>query len=53
MSSPVSDAPAASVSSKYFYRMEKRYPLPATRDAGIEDRTLDFCSRITGAELRS
>ena len=49
----VSDDPAASVSGEYFYHMEKRHPLPATRDASIQDRLLDFCSRVTGVELPS
>ena len=49
----VSDDPAASVSGEYFYHMEKRHPLPATRDASIQDRLLDFCSRVTRVELPS
>jgi NAD(P)-dependent dehydrogenase (short-subunit alcohol dehydrogenase family) len=49
----VSDDPAATVSGEYFYHMEKRQPLPATRDASIQDRLLDFCSRVTGVELPS
>ena len=48
-----SDDPAALVSGEYFYHMEKRDPLPATRDASIQDRLLDFCSRVTGVELPS
>jgi NAD(P)-dependent dehydrogenase (short-subunit alcohol dehydrogenase family) len=47
----VSNDPAASVSGEYFYHMKKRVPLPATRDASIQDRLLDFCSRVTGVEL--
>jgi NAD(P)-dependent dehydrogenase (short-subunit alcohol dehydrogenase family) len=49
----VSNDPAASVSGEYFYHMKKRAPLPATRDASIQDRLLDFCSRVTGVELPS
>jgi hypothetical protein len=49
----VSDDPAALVSGEYFYHMEKRDPLPATRDTSIQDRVLDFCSRVTGVELPS
>jgi hypothetical protein len=49
----VSDDPAASVSGEYFYHMEKRDPLPAARDVSIQDRLLDFCSRVTGMELPS
>jgi len=47
----VSDDPAARVSGEYFYHMEKRRPHPATRDVSIQDRLLDFCSRVTGVEL--
>jgi NAD(P)-dependent dehydrogenase (short-subunit alcohol dehydrogenase family) len=49
----VSDDPAASVSGEYFYHMEKRDPLPAAHDVSIQDRLLDFCSRVTGMELPS
>jgi NAD(P)-dependent dehydrogenase (short-subunit alcohol dehydrogenase family) len=49
----VSNDPAASVSGEYFYHMKKRAPLPDTRDASIQDRLLDFCSRVTGVELPS
>jgi NAD(P)-dependent dehydrogenase (short-subunit alcohol dehydrogenase family) len=47
----VSDDPAALVSGEYFYHMEKRDPLPATRDTSIQERVLDFCSRVTGVKL--
>jgi NAD(P)-dependent dehydrogenase (short-subunit alcohol dehydrogenase family) len=47
----VSDDPAALVSGEYFYHMEKRDPLPATRDTSIQDRVLDFCSLVTGVKL--
>jgi hypothetical protein len=46
-----SDDPAASVSGEYFHHMQKHRPLPAVRDASIQDRLLDFCSRATGVEL--
>ena len=49
----VSDEPAALVSGEYFYHMEKRDPLPAARDTSIQDRLLDFCSRVTGVKLPS
>jgi NAD(P)-dependent dehydrogenase (short-subunit alcohol dehydrogenase family) len=49
----VSDDPAALVSGEYFYHLEKRDPLPATRDTSIQDRVLDFCSRVTGVKLPS
>lgn len=44
---------ATSVSGEYFYHMEKRHPHPATRDTSIQDRLLDFCSRVTGIEFPS
>ena len=47
----VSDAPAALVSGEYFYHMNRKHPLPATRDVSLQDRLLDFCSRVTGVEL--
>src|SRR3984885_14457422 len=49
----VSDDPAALVSGEYFYHMNKKQPLPATRDTSIQDRVLDFCSRVTGVKLPS
>jgi NAD(P)-dependent dehydrogenase (short-subunit alcohol dehydrogenase family) len=48
-----SDDSAASVSGEYFYHMEKRRPLAAARDTSIQDRLLDFCSRVSGVELPS
>jgi NAD(P)-dependent dehydrogenase (short-subunit alcohol dehydrogenase family) len=47
----VSDDPAALVSGEYFYHMNRKLPLPATRDVSLQDRLLDFCSRVTGVEL--
>jgi NAD(P)-dependent dehydrogenase (short-subunit alcohol dehydrogenase family) len=47
----VSDDPAALVSGEYFYHMNRKHPLPATRDVSLQDRLLDFCSRVTGVEL--
>ena len=49
----VSDDPAASVSGEYFYHMERQPPHPAARDINIQDRLLDFCSRVTGVQLPS
>ena len=48
-----SDDPAATVSGEYFYHMNSKDPLPATRDTSIQDRLLDFCSRVTGIEFPS
>jgi NAD(P)-dependent dehydrogenase (short-subunit alcohol dehydrogenase family) len=49
----VSDDAAATVSGEYFYHMNRKDPLPATRDGSLQDRLLDFCSRVTGVELPS
>jgi NAD(P)-dependent dehydrogenase (short-subunit alcohol dehydrogenase family) len=49
----VSDDAAATVSGEYFYHMKKRHPLPAARDASIQDRLVEFCSHVTGVELPS
>src|ERR1700722_10598093 len=45
------DDPAAMVSGEYFYHMNRKQPLPATRDVSIQNRLLDFCCRVTGVEL--
>jgi hypothetical protein len=47
----VSDDPAALVPGEYFYHMNRKHPLPATRDVGLQDRLLNFCSRASGVEL--
>jgi NAD(P)-dependent dehydrogenase (short-subunit alcohol dehydrogenase family) len=49
----VSDEPAATVSGGYFYRMNRKNPLPATFDVSLQDLLLDFCSRVTGVDLPS
>jgi len=49
----VSDDPAATVSGGYFYHMNRKKPLPATFDVSLQDRLLDFCSRVTGVDLPS
>lgn len=49
----VSDDPAATISGGYFYHMNRKDPLPATLDVGLQDRLMDFCSRATSVELPS
>jgi len=49
----VSNDPAATVSGGYFYHMNRKQPLPATSDVSLQERLLDFCSRVTGVELPS
>jgi NAD(P)-dependent dehydrogenase (short-subunit alcohol dehydrogenase family) len=49
----VSNDPAATVSGGYFYHMNRKQPLPATSDVSLQERLLDFCSRVTGVKLPS
>jgi len=49
----VSNDPAATVSGGYFYHMNRKQPLPAASDVHLQERLLDFCSRVTGVELPS
>ena len=49
----VSNDPSATVSGGYFYHMNRKQPLPATSDISLQERLLDFCSRVTGVELPS
>jgi len=49
----VSDDPAATVSGGYFYHMNRKDPLPASLDVGLQDRLMDFCSRVTGVDFPS
>ncbi len=47
----VSQEPAAKVTSEYFYHMQLRSPLAATRDIEGQDRLLDACKNISGINL--
>jgi NAD(P)-dependent dehydrogenase (short-subunit alcohol dehydrogenase family) len=47
----VSDEPAAQVTGKYFFHMKERAPSAAARDAGLQDRFIDACERISGVRL--
>ena len=49
----VSDEPAATVSGGYFHHMNRKNPPPATFDVSLQDRLLDFCSRVTGVDFSS
>jgi hypothetical protein len=49
----VSDEPAATVSGGYFCHMNRKDPLPAALDVGLQDRLMDFCSRVTSVEFPS
>ena len=47
----VSEEPAAKVTGEYFYHMQRRSPLTATRDIERQDRLLDACKNISGINL--
>jgi NAD(P)-dependent dehydrogenase (short-subunit alcohol dehydrogenase family) len=49
----VSEEPAAKVTGEYFYHMQLRSPLAATRDTERQDRLLDACKNISGINLPS
>ena len=49
----VSEEPAAKVTGEYFYHMQVRAPLAATRDVEWQDRLLDACKNISGITLPS
>jgi NAD(P)-dependent dehydrogenase (short-subunit alcohol dehydrogenase family) len=49
----VSDDPAATVFGGYFYHMNRKDPLRAALDVGLQDRLMDFCSRVTGVDFPS
>jgi NAD(P)-dependent dehydrogenase (short-subunit alcohol dehydrogenase family) len=46
-----SDDPRALVSGRYFYHQRERAPNPAARDAGVQDRLVAECARLTGVVL--
>jgi NAD(P)-dependent dehydrogenase (short-subunit alcohol dehydrogenase family) len=47
----VSQDPAATVSSKYFFHMRQRTPNPSTHDASRQDALLEACARLSGIEM--
>jgi len=46
-----SDAPAATVSGRYFFHQKLRDPDPATKDIAAQDRLLDLCRKVSGIGL--
>ena len=46
-----SDAPAATVSGRYFFHQKLRDPDPATKDIERQDLLLDLCRRVSGTAL--
>ncbi|MGH8783383.1 SDR family NAD(P)-dependent oxidoreductase [Paraburkholderia sp.] len=46
------DDAAARVSGQYFYHLKPRHTHPAAHDAGVQDRLLDACERLSGIPLR-
>ncbi|MDJ0390220.1 SDR family NAD(P)-dependent oxidoreductase [Roseomonas sp. E05] len=49
----VGDDPAAKVSGQYFYHMRPRTPNPQVHDAGLQDRLIEACERLSGIALPS
>jgi hypothetical protein len=49
----VAEEPAAKVTGEYFYHMQLRSPLPATRELERQDQLLDACKNISGITLPS
>jgi NAD(P)-dependent dehydrogenase (short-subunit alcohol dehydrogenase family) len=47
----VSDDSKAKVSGEYFYHLERRKPLPATRDIEKQEQLLEACRRISGVAM--
>jgi NAD(P)-dependent dehydrogenase (short-subunit alcohol dehydrogenase family) len=47
----VSDEPAALVSGKYFHHKQQRDPNRQALEAGLQDRLLAACARISGVGL--
>jgi NAD(P)-dependent dehydrogenase (short-subunit alcohol dehydrogenase family) len=47
----VSDDPAATVTSEYFFHKRIRKPHPTTRDTERQDGLLDACKKLSGVEL--
>jgi NAD(P)-dependent dehydrogenase (short-subunit alcohol dehydrogenase family) len=46
-----SDAPAATVSGRYFFHQKLRDPDPTTKDIAAQDRLLDLCRKVSGISL--
>ena len=44
----VSDDPAATVTTGYFYHQRPRQVRPAARNAVFQDQLLDYCASLTG-----
>jgi NAD(P)-dependent dehydrogenase (short-subunit alcohol dehydrogenase family) len=47
----VSDDPAATVTSQYFYHQQPRDVHPATRSIEVQDQLVDACAELTGVAL--
>jgi NAD(P)-dependent dehydrogenase (short-subunit alcohol dehydrogenase family) len=46
-----SDDPAAMVTGEYFFHLRPRTPNPASRDVDRQEKLLDTCKRLSGADL--
>lgn len=47
----VSDDPKAKVTGEYFYHLERRKPLPATRDVEKQQKLLEACRQFSGVAM--
>jgi NAD(P)-dependent dehydrogenase (short-subunit alcohol dehydrogenase family) len=47
----VSDAPAATVTSQYFYHQKLRPVHPDARRTDLQDQLVDYCAELTGSPL--
>jgi NAD(P)-dependent dehydrogenase (short-subunit alcohol dehydrogenase family) len=47
----VSDDPKAKVTGEYFYHLERRKPLPATRDVEKQEKLLEACRQFSGVVM--
>jgi len=39
------------VTGEYFFHMKRREPSAAARDAGLQDRLIEACERLSGIRL--
>jgi NAD(P)-dependent dehydrogenase (short-subunit alcohol dehydrogenase family) len=47
----VSEDPAATVTSGYFYHQQPQHPHPSAFSSSLQDALLNYCADLTGAEL--
>jgi NAD(P)-dependent dehydrogenase (short-subunit alcohol dehydrogenase family) len=49
----VSDDAAARVTGRLFFHLRERAPNPVAREAGVQDRFIEACARLSGITLPS